>query len=70
MPLYLNMANTPVKILGNRPFNFFILLSICPMHFEVQWHPSPYICMYKMRSTPPPPKSVPPPKMTVKSQHW
>ena len=30
----------------NRPFNFFILLSICPMHFEVQRHPHiTYACI-------------------------
>ena len=42
MSLYLNMANAPVKIWGKYSQYALILLSICPMHFEVEWHPTPY----------------------------
>ena len=62
MSLYLNMANTPVKIWGK-----YSQETLQSFYFTLNM--PPYICMYKIRSTPPPP-SVPPQNMTVKSQHW
>ena len=87
--MYLNMANAPVKIWGKysqQTLQFFYFTLNMPMHFEVQWHPPPYICMHKIRSTPPPPQrsspkydskiaalvniSYPGPTLTHQLWHW
>ena len=73
MSLYLNMANAPVKIWGKysqQTLQIFDFTLNMPHAFWGPVAPPPYKCMYKIRSTLPPPPSVPPQNMTIKSQHW